>query len=159
MVPWASGFLAVQFPGSRLALWIQSGPLHSPTFPSDSSYHALPLPLLHQLHAVATKAIRVRWALGICWLVGVFSVLVPLQAEVDRLCDLPLHTRGQFLLCDIAIGLVLLWHFGWRPARNRLPLEDIGRAICTPFFSSSACERLDPSGHANGGRTEPLRCG
>lgn len=89
--------------------------------PHDSAYRSLPTALRAQLAAVSKKSARVRWSLAACWLAGIFSVALTLQAGLDWWRDLSLSARALLLAFDLAVAAGLLGFFGW--CHRRLPVE------------------------------------
>ena len=113
--------LAAQFPGSPFAAW-QRAATRAPAQPAPPDAHYLHLPV-----AVRTKLVRLarrilleQWLRGLCWLVGTWAVLLPVQGLWDWLVDLPVAARGALLLLDLLIAGGLAWVFWITPRRPGL---------------------------------------
>jgi hypothetical protein len=112
----------------------------------------LPGAVQRQLHALATRELRLGWLEGMLWLLVAACVLAPAQGLADWLFDLPWRTRALLMLADLAVAGGLVFQFGIRVWRKRLTPEEaaLRAEVRWPAFRTSLISAVQLSRRPEG---------
>ena len=112
----------------------------------------LPRAVQWQLHALATRQLRLGWTEGVLWLLLAGCLLAPAQALADWLFDLPWGTRALLMLADLAIAGALIFRYGFCAWRGRLTPEQaaLRAEVRWPAFRSSLISAVQLSRQPEG---------
>ncbi len=138
-----------------LELPVAKSKARTPAPPREKVIRAMPpLPgaVQRQLHALATRELRLGWLEGMLWLLVAACVLAPAQGLADWLFDLPWRTRALLMLADLAVAGGLVFQFGIRVWRKRLTPEEaaLRAEVRWPAFRTSLISAVQLSRRPEG---------